>query len=241
MLLLVGMGCMPLLAGEPANSEPLYVSHGERVPLRAQPDPSAAITAYLAAGDAVTVTGRQAGFASVAAGSKTGWILTTDLGSTPPPRLQVSQLESQLDRQQRDSSARISELEANVATLQQQLRSAQASARNARSNLEENSSEQTAELNDARVRIDTLEDDNERLRQALAAAEEQIDTLKLANEANAMLQRVPTRKREQEERWVSKDLGWLLGGGLGVLLLGLLLGITWRNRQLRKRYHGMEL
>ena len=244
MLLLIGLLALPLLAGEPATpaaAETLYVSHGERVPLRAQPDPSAAVTGYLGAGAAVTVTGRQAGFASVAAGNKTGWILATDLSSTAPPRLQVSQLQSRLDRLESESAARIGELEADNTSLQQQLRTAQANARNARSNLEESSSEQTAELNDARARIDQLESQNASLREALETAEQQIDTLKLANDANAMLQRVPTRARTAERSWTLPSLPWLLGSGLGLLLGGIVFGIHWRNRQLRKRYHGMEL
>lgn len=224
-----------------AAPETRFVRNQPSIPLVSEPGPEAVIIKRLTPGEAVTVIGEQGNFVNVTAGGTDGWIQATDLTTTQPPALR---LETELEQARSNLQAaqeRESTLENEIAGLQQQLRTARANARNAEQSLVATESSQTEELNEARLRIDQLETALEQSQDALEKAEARLSELEMARSASQLLARSPARSGPNGAYLWNPSLSYAIGASFAALLLGLLLGIYWRNRQLKKRYSGMEL
>lgn len=220
-----------------AAPETRFVRHQPSIPLVSDPGAEAVIVKRLTPGEIVTVLGEQGDFVNVSSEGTSGWVRNTDLTTELPPSRLVEQAQSELAA----SEEKVSGLEREVASLQQQLRSARANARNAQQDLEATESSQTEELNETKLRVDELSEQLQQANTALEESRQRISELEMARSASKLLAQTPARSAETSSALFGKTLVYSIGAGAGLFVLGLLLGILWRNRQLRKRYYGMEL
>lgn len=224
-----------------AAPEIRFVRNQPSIPLVSEPGPEAAIIKRLTPGEAVTVIGEQGNFVNVTAGGTDGWLQASDLTTAQPPALRLETELEQVRNELQAAQERESALENEMTGLQQQLRTARANARSAEQSLAATESSQTEELNEARLRADQLETELEQSQDALAKVEARLSELEMARSASQLLARTPARSGSGNADLRNPPLSYAIGASLAALVLGLLLGIYWRNRQLKKRYSGMEL
>lgn len=216
---IIVIGLFGLLGGLQAAAEPAWVSDQFEVMLRSGPSTSNAIERMLRSGTSLEIVeqDREAGYSRVrtAAGTE-GWVLTRYLMDEPSAREQLVQLTGQLT----NAAAEGSSLSTQLAAIR-----AEANTANRRiATLEREKQAVEKELGDIRrtaANVISINNQNKELRDQLASAEIEADTL------------------EQQNRELTGQTTryWFMTGAL-VLCIGMILGI-WLPRirwQRRSRY-----
>lgn len=205
-----------VFASGAVSAENRWVTDEFEVMMRSGKSTKQSIVRQLRSGTRVEVleTDAEAGYSRVQLPSGTqGWVLTRYLRSAPTARLRLPEVESRLER----SQARQAELRAELDELKDTRQSLDRQVAELQS---QNSSLQGQLDRITQLSADTIQIDqqNAQLKQRLAEAQQQVDTLEIENGQLA------GRANQQ----------WFLIGG-GVLTFGLLMGlilprISWRKK-----------
>jgi SH3 domain protein len=206
-----------LLTSVAATGETRYISDNIPVTLRSGPSVENRILKNLPAGARVDVTGADeaSGYSQVrvASDGTEGWILTRYLTDQPVARDRLAASEKDLA----DARSRVKELEAQVASLTDDL----AATRERLEQASANNKNVTSELEDIRsasANAVQLRDQNESLKQRVADSEERVNRLTMQNTELA------SQSRQQ----------WFIVGA-GVLFGGILIGIVAPHLKRKRR------
>jgi len=206
-----------LLASRAASGETRYISDKLGVELRRGPSTEFLILRNLDSGLAVEVLEQDPanGYSKIRVGDQgtEGYILTRFLSAEPAAKDKLAAAEKGLAA----ARARISDLEQQVGTLTQQLGTTRASLEETRTSQGQVSKE-LADIRTAAANVVEIRDQNESMRQRLAAREREVQELTTAGRALAS---------RSSQNWFIVGAGVLLGG----VVIGLVAPSLRRKRR----------